>query len=107
MDNLTHSLTGLALSRAGLNRVCPRATAILLIAANAPDTDALSGLRSQLSYLEYHRHITHALLFVPVMALFAILLASIGAHAAIAAFCNYRRLRIGNARGAGAPSAFT
>ena len=39
MDNLTHSLTGLMLSRAGLNRFYPRATLVLVIAANIPDID--------------------------------------------------------------------
>src|SRR5262252_6337057 len=37
MDNLTHTAIGLFLSRAGLNRLTPRATAILLLASNAPD----------------------------------------------------------------------
>ena len=39
MDNITHSLTGLMLSRAGLNRISPEATWVLLLAANAPDID--------------------------------------------------------------------
>ena len=42
MDNLTHSLIGVALSRAGLNRVTPHATAILLLAVNLPDLDIIS-----------------------------------------------------------------
>src|ERR1043165_1620564 len=39
MDPLTHTATGLFLSRAGLNRWTPLATPILLLAANAPDID--------------------------------------------------------------------
>ena len=70
MDNLTHSLTGLMLSRAGLNRFHPRATAILILAANAPDADVVSWFGGPLSYLEHHRGITHSVLFMPVMAVF-------------------------------------
>jgi len=69
LDNLTHSLVGLALSRAGLNRLSPQATAILLLAANAPDIDVASAAGGSLAYLHYHRHITHSLLLAPVMAL--------------------------------------
>ena len=36
---LTHSLTGLALSRAGLDRLCPRAAWLLILSANVPDSD--------------------------------------------------------------------
>ena len=41
MDNLTHTLTGLALSRAGLNRYYARAGLVLMLAANAPDIDVI------------------------------------------------------------------
>jgi inner membrane protein len=73
MDNLTHSLTGLALARAGLNRFSPRATLLLLISANLPDIDILALSRSQLSYLEIHRGYTHSLAGLPVMALLSVL----------------------------------
>ncbi|HEY1336981.1 MAG TPA: metal-dependent hydrolase [Bryobacteraceae bacterium] len=69
MDPLTHTATGLFLSRAGLNRWTPRATAILLVAANAPDADVVTALGGSLNYLHYHRHLTHSLLLMPVMAL--------------------------------------
>ena len=68
MDNLTHSLTGLALARTGLNRACPHATALLILSANAPDADAVSMLRSQLAYLEIHRGYAHSLLCLPFVA---------------------------------------
>ena len=74
MDNLTHSLVGLALSRAGLNRLTTQATAILLLAANAPDIDVVSAAGGSLAYLHYHRHLTHSLLMAPVMALLPVLL---------------------------------
>jgi Predicted membrane-bound metal-dependent hydrolases len=60
---------GLALSRAGFNRLTPRATAILMLAANAPDIDVLSAAGGSLAYLHYHRHLTHALVMAPLMAL--------------------------------------
>ena len=69
MDNLTHSLVGLAFSRVGLNRLTPQATAVLLLAANAPDIDVVSAAGGSLNYLHYHRHLTHSLLMAPVMAL--------------------------------------
>jgi len=67
-------LVGLALSRAGLNRLSPQATAVLLLAANAPDIDVVSAAGGSLAYLHYHRHLTHSLLMAPVMALLPVLL---------------------------------
>ena len=69
MDNLTHSLTGLMLARAGLNRICPQATAVLVLASNIPDLDIVYAMGGGLTYLEYHRHWTHGLLFAPLVAL--------------------------------------
>jgi inner membrane protein len=76
MDNVTHSLTGFALGRAGLDRWCPRATLLLLLSANAPDCDILSLTRGQLAYLEAHRGYTHSLLGMPVMALVCVVVAA-------------------------------
>ncbi|HMJ63498.1 MAG TPA: metal-dependent hydrolase, partial [Bryobacteraceae bacterium] len=72
MDNVTHSLTGFALARAGLDRWCPRATLLLLLSANAPDCDIVALTRGQLAYLEAHRGYTHSLLLLPVMALLCV-----------------------------------
>jgi inner membrane protein len=69
MDNVSHSLMGLALSRAGLNRLTPRATILLLLSANISDIDFVTLAKSQLAYLEIHRGPTHALLAVPILAL--------------------------------------
>ena len=73
MDNLTHTLTGLALSRAGLNRWHPQAAVLLMLSANAPDSDIVAASRGSLSYLEAHRGITHAIVSAPVMALLCVL----------------------------------
>jgi inner membrane protein len=73
MDNITHSLTGLALARAGLNRFSPHATALLIVSANAPDIDVVGAFKGSLAYLEVHRGYTHSLLGLPVMALLSLL----------------------------------
>jgi inner membrane protein len=69
VDTITHSLTGLLMSRAGFNRVSPHATAILLLAANAPDLDAGSALGGSLAYIHWHRWIAHSFIAVPFLAL--------------------------------------
>jgi inner membrane protein len=43
-----------------------------MLAANAPDFDALSWFGGSLTYIEWHRHITHSLFAMPVMALLAV-----------------------------------
>lgn len=73
MDNLTHSLTGILLSRAGFNRLTPQAPWILFLAANAPDIDAVSAFGGSLNYLHYHRNITHSLVMLPVLPLLCVL----------------------------------
>ncbi len=73
MDPITHTLTGLALSRAGLNRLSAHATPVLLLAASAPDIDIVTAPWGAVNYLHYHRHITHSLLALPLMALLAVL----------------------------------
>lgn len=73
MDNLTHSLTGLLLGRAGLNRLHPHAHLLLFLSANAPDADAISILAGPASYFQYHRWMTHSIFLVPVIALLPVL----------------------------------
>lgn len=72
MDNLTHTAAGLFLCRAGLNRWTPLAAPVLILAANIPDIDILSASGGSVAYLHYHRHFTHSLLGMPVMALLAV-----------------------------------
>jgi inner membrane protein len=69
MDNLTHTAVGLFLSRIGLGRWSARGAAIVVIAANIPDIDVLTLAGGPLNYLHYHRHLTHSLAAMPVMAL--------------------------------------
>lgn len=68
MDNLTHTLTGILLSRAGLDRYYRKPALLLALAANAPDIDIVAASQGSLAYFHYHRWITHSVLFLPVMA---------------------------------------
>ncbi len=53
MDNLTHSLVGLAAAKAGLERLSPFATTGCVIAANAPDGDILAAFGGSWFYLKH------------------------------------------------------
>jgi inner membrane protein len=74
MDNLTHSLTGFVLSRAGLDKCYPRATLLLVLAANVPDIDIVAIAGGPLYYFAQHRGITHSVFAAPVMALLPVLI---------------------------------
>jgi len=84
MDPLTHTATGLFLSRIGLKRWTPLATPILLLAANAPDIDIVTASGGSLSYLHYHRHLTHSLVAMPVLALLPVVLVRLAARKPVA-----------------------
>jgi inner membrane protein len=51
----------------------PLATPILMLAANAPDIDIVTLTGGSLNYLHFHRHLTHSLVAMPVMALLTVL----------------------------------
>jgi inner membrane protein len=68
MDNPTHTAIGLFLSRIGPGKWSPHATAIILLGANIPDVDFVSAAGGGLNYLHFHRHLTHSILLMPVMA---------------------------------------
>lgn len=74
MDNLTHTLTGLVLSRAGLNRISPYATLLLLVAVNVADLDMVTALAGLATSLHYHRGPSHSLVAMPVLALLVVAL---------------------------------
>lgn len=74
MDNLTHTLYGLALAKTGLQSVTSQATLTLVAGANLPDVDLVSLFWGQINYLKYHRAGTHS--FAGIV-LGALLLASI------------------------------
>jgi inner membrane protein len=68
MDNLTHTLTSIAISQTGLNRKTRFATLTLILAGNAPDADIIVGFKGSLDYLKYHRGITHSLVGIVALA---------------------------------------
>src|SRR6476661_6384631 len=70
MDNLTHSLVGIAAAKAGLEKLSPGATFLCVLAANAPDSDIVVLLFSdRWSFLEHHRGITHSIVGVLSLAI--------------------------------------
>jgi inner membrane protein len=68
MDNLTHTLTAVTLSHAGLNRKTRFATLALVVGANLPDIDVAWSFGGSARYLQYHRGVTHSLLGVTILA---------------------------------------
>jgi inner membrane protein len=69
MENLTHSLVGLAAAKAGLERLSPGATALCIVAANAPDADVVTTYWGRWVYLHHHRGITHSIVGAAALAL--------------------------------------
>jgi inner membrane protein len=74
MDNLCHTLVGLALAEAGLRRKTPLATATLAIGANLPDLDVLSYAWGPVTALAFRRGWTHGL---PALAVWPFVLAGV------------------------------
>lgn len=77
MDNLAHSLVGLASAKAGLDRLSPYATTVSVVTANIADADFVTlFFGDRWTLLQHHRGITHSILgtiaialLVPVIAL--------------------------------------
>ena len=67
MENLAHTLFGLALAKAGLERTTPLATTALVISSNFPDIDVVTRVRGLSTYLEHHRGLTHSLVGIAVL----------------------------------------
>lgn len=75
MDNLTHSLVGLAASKAGLEKLSSHASLCSIVAANVPDSDiAVILFGDRWTYLEHHRGITHSIVGTLTLALLVPLL---------------------------------
>ncbi len=69
VEPVTHFLTGACLGRSGFNRRTAYATLTMVLAAEAPDIDIVSGFGGPVAELQHHRGITHTLLGAPLMAL--------------------------------------
>jgi inner membrane protein len=74
MEKVTHTIVGLMLARVGLEKTTPRGAAMMMLAANIPDIDGIYYFVDAQRYIEYHRTYTHTVLFMPLMALLAMLL---------------------------------
>jgi membrane-bound metal-dependent hydrolase YbcI (DUF457 family) len=82
LENAAHTLCGLALARAGADRLSPLATVAVVVGANLPDIDVLGyPFGGQPYYLCHHRGLTHSLLGLGIESL---LLASVIALCALA-----------------------
>ncbi len=69
MENFSHTLLGLSLAKAGLERATPLATTALIISSNLPDIDNLTWVfGGTVSSLEHHRGFTHSFLGTGVLA---------------------------------------
>ena len=70
MGPICHTLVGAALSKSGLDRRTPRAMAVLVFAANAPDVDIVATLFGR--NLGWRRGITHG---IPALIIWPLLIA--------------------------------
>jgi inner membrane protein len=61
LDNLTHSLVGAVLGRAGLKRLTPYAMPVLILSANLPDIDSFVAKLWGEEPIAAHRGFTHGL----------------------------------------------
>ena len=68
MEPVTHFLTNLCLSRAGLNRTTSLATAMMVASAEVPDLDFLAIPGGPAAGFGAHRGLTHTLLGTPLVA---------------------------------------
>jgi inner membrane protein len=103
VDNVTHTLFGLALAKTGLERSTPKATLALLIGANLPDLDLLAWFGGHISYLNYHRGLSHALpgLLCEAFLLAAILLVAHRVRSKHDPPANFRMLFVASLAGLG------
>lgn len=68
MEPFTHLLTGACMARAGLNRKSALATAMLVLAAEAPDIDVLGDFGGRTFAFAHHRGVTHTFVGAPLIA---------------------------------------
>lgn len=73
MDNLTHTLVGVTLVRAGFGRRTAGATAAMVIASNIPDIDIVTAFEGGVAYLAAHRGASHGPLGVVLLGCLAAL----------------------------------
>jgi inner membrane protein len=69
LDNVSHTLTGWALSRAAGTRPPPGTKLALVLASNLPDIDIVLEARSDAAYILFHRGLTHSLVGLVLLPL--------------------------------------
>jgi len=75
VDNLTHTLCGWLLSRAGFDRLGPWVPPVMMVSANLPDFETLiDPFASKPDYLMYHRGLSHSLIGAAVLSIGAAVL---------------------------------
>src|ERR1039458_2864074 len=67
MEPVTNALTAIALGRAGLNKVTPMATPMLLVSGLIADVDWVTRLGGANAFLRGHRTATHSMLGTAVL----------------------------------------
>jgi membrane-bound metal-dependent hydrolase YbcI (DUF457 family) len=79
LDNLTHTLVGLTLVRAGLGKRTSGALPAMIIASNAPDLDIVTAITGgAVSYLDAHRGPTHGILGMLLLAIGTAIVVALG-----------------------------
>jgi|SRR5882724_10063129 len=68
MDPFTHVVVSIAAGRAGLNKLSPLATPMLVISGVAPDLDLLTALAGPRAFLLGHRTATHSVFGIAAIA---------------------------------------
>src|SRR5262245_28165026 len=61
LDNITHTLAGLAMVRTGLGRGTRYGAAALILGSNIPDADIVTLLAGRLAFIDAHRGLSHSL----------------------------------------------
>lgn len=68
MDNITHTLAGIALARTGLGRTTRFGSAALILGSNLPDMDLVALLGGRLAFIDAHRGISHSIVVASLLA---------------------------------------
>ena len=69
MDPFTQGIVGTTVAQSGSKRDTLIIASVIGLLAGAADKIYLSGLVQTLLFLEYHRHFTHSIIFIPFGAL--------------------------------------
>lgn len=67
VENIAHTLLGLAVAKAGLEKKGAMATTTLVLGSNLPDVDAIALIQGKLAYIEAHRGLSHSLVGASVL----------------------------------------